>query len=139
MIVTQPEEFEAFYREHLPFLRLYLARRVDEPSVIADLTADVFLQVIRSATTYRRELGPPGAWLTGIARNVLADHRQSRVREDVQPVSCPAAACWIAIRPTALSSESPLKPTPEPSSPRSPNCPPPCAVLLNSSPLTGSR
>ena len=27
-------------------------------------------------------LGPPRAWLTGIARNVLADHRQSRVRED---------------------------------------------------------
>jgi RNA polymerase sigma factor (sigma-70 family) len=78
----QPEEFEAFYREHLAYLRLYLARRVDDPFVIADLTADVFLRVIRSATTYCRELGPPRAWLTGIARNVLADHRRSRARED---------------------------------------------------------
>lgn len=81
-VATQPEEFETFYREHLPFVRLYLARRVDDPFVIADLTADVFLHVIRSAKTYRRELGPPRAWLTGIARNVVADHRHSSARED---------------------------------------------------------
>lgn len=82
-VVMQPEEFDAFYREHLPFIRQYLARRVDTPFVAADLTADVFLCVIRSATTYRRELGPPRAWLTGIARNVLADHRESIARENV--------------------------------------------------------
>ena len=81
-IATQPVEFEAFYREHLPFVRVYLARRIDDPFVVADLTADVFLRVIRSALTYRRDLGPPRAWLTGIARNVVADHRQSKARED---------------------------------------------------------
>ncbi len=81
-IATQPEEFEAFYREHLPFVGLYLARRVDDPFLIADLTADVFLRAIRSASTYRQELGPPRAWLTGIARNVAADHRQSHAREE---------------------------------------------------------
>lgn len=81
MIVTHPDEFEAFYREHLPFLRQYLARRVDDPFVVADLTADVFLRVIRSGTTYRGELGPPRAWLVGVARNVLADHRRSSARE----------------------------------------------------------
>lgn len=79
---TQPAEFEAFYREHLPFVRLYLARRVEDPFLVADLTADTFLSAVRSASTYRRELGPPRAWLTGIARNVVADHRQSSARED---------------------------------------------------------
>lgn len=74
-------DFDAFYREHLPFIRQYLARRVESPFVVADLTADVFLRAIRSAATYRRELGPPRAWLTGVARNVLADHRQSSARE----------------------------------------------------------
>jgi RNA polymerase sigma-70 factor (ECF subfamily) len=79
--VTSPDEFEAFYREHLPFLRQYLARRVDNPAVVADLTADVFVRVIGSSTTYRSELGPPRAWLVGIARNVLAEHRSSSAQE----------------------------------------------------------
>jgi len=78
----QAEEFEAFYREHLPFVRQYLARRVDDPLTVADLTADVFVGVIRSGKTYRPELGSPRAWLTGIARNVLADHWQSDARAD---------------------------------------------------------
>jgi RNA polymerase sigma factor (sigma-70 family) len=80
--VMQAEELEAFYREHLPFVRQYLARRVDDPLTVADLTADVFVGVIRSNKTYRRELGPPRAWLTGIARNVLADHWLSDARSD---------------------------------------------------------
>lgn len=80
-ISTQHAEFESFYREHLPFLRLYLARRVADPFVVADLTADVFLGALRSAKTYRREFGSPRAWLTGIARNILADHWQSSAQE----------------------------------------------------------
>ena len=81
-IGTHPEEFENFYREHLPFVRMFLARRVDDPFAVADLTADVFLRAIRAASTYRRDLGAPRAWMVGIARNVVADHRRLRARED---------------------------------------------------------
>lgn len=80
-IATSPDEFEGFYREHLPFVRRYLTRRVEDPFVVADLTADVFLQAIRAAHTYRRDLRPPRAWLVGIARHVVADRRRSSVRE----------------------------------------------------------
>jgi RNA polymerase sigma-70 factor, ECF subfamily len=80
-IATRPDEFESFYREHLQLVRLYLARRVDDPFVAADLTAEVFLRVIHAAASYRRDLGPPRAWLIGIARNVVADHRRSSARE----------------------------------------------------------
>ena len=80
-IGTDPEEFESFYREHLQLVRLYLARRVDDPFVAADLTADVFLGAIRAAGSYRRDLGPPRAWLIGIARNVVANHRRLSARE----------------------------------------------------------
>lgn len=38
----------------------------------ADLTADVFLRAIESAESYDPRLGPPAAWLTGVARNVVA-------------------------------------------------------------------
>ena len=79
--LKQPVAFEAFYREHLPFIRSYLARRVHDPFEVADLTADVFLQVIQSADNYRPELGPLRAWLTGIARHCLADHQRSVARD----------------------------------------------------------
>lgn len=81
-VATRPEELEAFYRDHLPFVRSYVARRLDDPCDVADVTAEVFLRVIRSAVTYRAELGPPRAWLTGIARNAVTDHRQQSAQHD---------------------------------------------------------
>lgn len=78
---TDPDAFEAFYREHLAFVQGFVARRVDDPHVAADLTADVFLAAIESAHRYRPATGPPAAWLTGIARNVMAAHRRHRARE----------------------------------------------------------
>jgi RNA polymerase sigma-70 factor (ECF subfamily) len=80
-LATDPAAFEAFYREHLPVVRLYLARRIDDPSLVADLTADIFVQVINSAASYRSDLGPPRAWLIGIARHVVSGHRRARSRE----------------------------------------------------------
>lgn len=81
-VATQPDQLDAFYREHLPFVRRYVARRLSDPSDIADVTADIFLRVVRSAAGYRAQLGPPRAWLTGIARNALADHRQVGAQHD---------------------------------------------------------
>lgn len=76
-----PDAFEAFYREHLPWVRRFVARRVDDPHTAADLTADIFLAVIDSAAGYRASAGSPAAWLAGIARNTVADHVRRRVRE----------------------------------------------------------
>lgn len=75
------DEFETFYRQHLDLVRLYLARRVDDPFVVADLTADIFLRAIDSAPTFRSSLGSSRAWLIGIARNALADHHRRVARE----------------------------------------------------------
>lgn len=75
------DEFEFFYRQHLDLIRVYLARRVNDPFIVADLTADIFVRAIDSAPTYRCSLGPPRAWLIGIARNALADHRRRTARE----------------------------------------------------------
>ncbi len=82
VVATQPAELEAFYRDHLPFVRSYLARRLNDPCDVADVTAEVFLAVVRSADTYRAELGPPRAWLTGIARNAVTDHLRLSARHD---------------------------------------------------------
>ncbi|MCY7401605.1 MAG: RNA polymerase sigma factor [Nocardioides sp.] len=81
VIGRDPDAFEAFYREHLPWVRRFVARRIDDPHAAADLTADIFLAVIDSAAGYRASSGTPGAWLAGVSGNVVADHVRRRVRE----------------------------------------------------------
>ncbi len=80
-IGRDPDALEAFYREHLPWVRRFVARRVDDPHTAADLTADIFLAAIDGAGGYRADRGSPSAWLAGIARNVVAAHHRRRTRE----------------------------------------------------------
>lgn len=80
-IGRDPDALEAFYREHLPWVRRFVARRVDDPHTAADLTADIFLAAIDGAGGYRADRGSPSAWLAGIARNVVAGHHRRRTRE----------------------------------------------------------
>lgn len=72
--------FEAFYRRHVAAVGRFVARRVDDPHLAADLTADVFLAVIESAAGYRPDRGSEIGWLFGVARNVIADERRRAAR-----------------------------------------------------------
>jgi RNA polymerase sigma factor (sigma-70 family) len=80
-IGSDPVAFEAFYREHLPAMRRFVARRVSDPHLAADLTSDVFLAAIDSAASYRADRGVPAAWLHGIARRVVASEVRRQVTE----------------------------------------------------------
>jgi RNA polymerase sigma-70 factor (ECF subfamily) len=80
-IASDPAAFERFYREHVEAVQRFVARRVDDPYLAADLTADVFVAAIESAGSYRRGRGEPAAWLYGIARNVVADERRRNAKE----------------------------------------------------------
>jgi RNA polymerase sigma-70 factor (ECF subfamily) len=80
-IGTDPEAFEAFYRENVEGVQRFVARRVGDRERAADLTAEIFLAAITSAHTYDRRLGPPQAWLFGIARITVAADGRSRGRE----------------------------------------------------------
>lgn len=80
-IATDPDAFERFYRRHVEDVQRFVARRVDDPYLAADLTADVFVAAIESARSYRRSRGEPGAWLYGIARNVVAGERRRNAKE----------------------------------------------------------
>jgi RNA polymerase sigma-70 factor (ECF subfamily) len=71
-IDADPDAFESFYRAHLETVRRFVARRVSDPHLAADLTADIFLAAVDAAGSYRPDRGAPSAWLTGIARNVVA-------------------------------------------------------------------
>ncbi len=80
-ISSDPDALESFYRAHVEAVQRFVARRVDDPYLAADLTADVFLAAIESAGSYRRSRGEPAAWLYGIARNVVADEWRRSARE----------------------------------------------------------
>ena len=84
-----PDAFEAFYRAHLPIVQRFVARRVTDPHLAADLTADVFLAAVDAADGYRPDRGHPAAWLTGVARNVVAAEfrRQGRQREAARRIA----------------------------------------------------
>lgn len=75
------DAFEAFYRAHVAAVHRFVARRVDDPYLAADLAADVFLAAIDSAGSYRPGRGPSIAWLYGVARNVVAAHWRRHARE----------------------------------------------------------
>jgi RNA polymerase sigma factor (sigma-70 family) len=80
-ITSDPVAFERFYRQHVEAVQRFVARRVDDPYLAADLTADVFVAVIESAGSYRRSRGEPVAWLFGIARNVVAGERRRNAKD----------------------------------------------------------
>lgn len=80
-IATDPEIFEAFYREHVEAIQRFVARRVGDRERAADLTAEIFLAAIGAAHRYRAERGAPKAWLYGIARTVVAIDRRRAGRE----------------------------------------------------------
>jgi RNA polymerase sigma factor (sigma-70 family) len=80
-ITSDPDAFERFYREHVEAVQRFVARRVDDPYLAADLTADIFVAAIESAGSYRRSRGEPVAWLFGIARNVVAEAHRRNAKE----------------------------------------------------------
>jgi RNA polymerase sigma-70 factor (ECF subfamily) len=81
-----PAAFEAFYRRHVAEVGRFIARRVDDPYTVADLTAEVFLQVIDAAEGYRGGPGGARGWLYGIARNVVAAARRDTQRRQQREV-----------------------------------------------------
>ncbi|MDO5502473.1 MAG: RNA polymerase sigma factor [Actinomycetia bacterium] len=72
--------FEAFYRATVHDVERFIARRVTDPHVVADLTAECYLVMIEKTTAYRADRGSPRAWAFGIARHVVQDHHRRQAR-----------------------------------------------------------
>jgi RNA polymerase sigma factor (sigma-70 family) len=80
-IGTDPVAFTEFYRAHVDEVTRFVARRVADPQLVADLTAEVFLAVIEASARYRGSVGGPRTWLYGIARNVVAAEFRRSARQ----------------------------------------------------------
>src|ERR1700683_5097370 len=71
------ECFGTFFRKHHAVVLGYLARRVADPEVAADLLAETFASLLTVVGDPRRGLpaSPPG-WLVVTARNLLIDNHR---------------------------------------------------------------
>jgi RNA polymerase sigma-70 factor (ECF subfamily) len=78
----EPDLFGAFYRRREDAVLGYMVRRVGDPELAADLTAEVFAAALLSVRRFRGTEGPAVAWLFGIARNVLGRSLERRQVED---------------------------------------------------------
>ncbi|WP_128381204.1 RNA polymerase sigma factor [Streptomyces cavernae] len=80
-LVRDPAAFEEFYRRHVDGVTRFVARRITDPHLVADVTAEVFLAMLDSADTYRPGRGSETAWLYGIARNAVSAEWRRAARE----------------------------------------------------------
>lgn len=71
-LASEPQSLEEFYRRHVRPLTRYVRRRVPDGQIADDVVATTFLATIESAHGYDPARGRPGAWLFGIASNVMA-------------------------------------------------------------------
>ena len=67
-------EFEQLYRANVDAVTAYFARRITDPQLVADLTADTFVAVITGFGSFDPRKGTARAWLFGIAGHVYASH-----------------------------------------------------------------
>lgn len=66
-----PDAFGVFYRRHVRSLVAYFWRRVRDPEIAADLTAETFAAALAGLHRFDPERGAALAWLYGIANHQL--------------------------------------------------------------------
>jgi RNA polymerase sigma-70 factor, ECF subfamily len=84
---TGDEEALTFlYETHIESIFAYMCYRVDSTETADDLTAEVFLRMVRGLATYEARGLPFRAWLFRIAANLITDHYRQRRRVTALPV-----------------------------------------------------
>ena len=75
---SDPTAFLAFYDRYEEAVVGYFVRRVPDPELVADLTAEVFAAALHAATRYRATRPTAAGWLFTIAHNTLAKSARAR-------------------------------------------------------------
>ena len=82
---SEPEAFGAFYRRHVDWVLAFVARRIDEPEVVADVAAESFAAALIASRRVDVSSIVPNAWLFGIVNHqVHAYWRRGKVSRRAQ-------------------------------------------------------
>lgn len=73
----EPEAWNQLFAAEMPAIYRYALSRLGRHGAAEDATSDVFEQAWRNATTLEDRGVPVRAWLFGIARHVVGEHRRS--------------------------------------------------------------
>jgi RNA polymerase sigma-70 factor (ECF subfamily) len=76
------EAFGVFYRRHATWVLGFLARRLGDPELAADVTSEVFAAALLASDRYDPRLGEANSWLFGIASRQLGSAVRRGVSED---------------------------------------------------------
>src|SRR4051794_41904327 len=68
------EDFGRFYDRYVSALLAFFQRRVRDPEVAADLTAETFAAAMGSRGRYQARTATAAVWLFAIAQHKLADY-----------------------------------------------------------------
>lgn len=78
------EAFGALYDHYSPAVYRFVYYRVNSQVLAEDLTSETFFRALRSVSKFTWQGKNFGAWLTTIARNLIADHyKSSRARLEI--------------------------------------------------------
>lgn len=69
-----PAALEVIYDRHAPKVRSYLYRRIGDPDLADDLTAQVFLHMLQAIRDDKAWTTSFSGWLYRIAHNLMVDH-----------------------------------------------------------------
>jgi len=78
--VSTEEEFVELFKEQFKFVYNYIYYHVGNVADSEDLTADVFVRAYAGRSSYCPYKGSRGAWLGGIARNIVRTHFKNKAK-----------------------------------------------------------
>ncbi len=94
VLAGKREEFGTLVQRHLPAVYAVAYARVANHADAEDVVQETFLSALRSLNTLR-DFRKFGAWVTGIARNLGAQSRRARVREEQVRATCEVASAPV--------------------------------------------
>ena len=93
LLSAELDDFGRFYDRYVRPLLAFFQRRVGDPEIAADLTAETFAAAMVARGRYEARGATAAAWLFGIAQHKLADYlrrgaaeRRMRARLGMEPV-----------------------------------------------------
>src|SRR5262245_23437883 len=80
------EAVSILYEAYAQLIYRYISYRVNSDQIAEDLTADVFLRMVRGLPAYKQTGAPFGAWLYRIAANRIADFYRGNKSLNSEPI-----------------------------------------------------